>query len=121
MTKGLTQVLERSPRRGERPRQVPAYQDHKTEMLNSQGDSPRLYQHDEEGKRQHNAAEWHGFSTPHRNTNTNCYRSSYSGQDLQRNHQTSNGFRQPISTPIPVPINKQFQPLLDTINQFESS
>lgn len=89
MTEGLTQVLERSLSRGDSPRQVHAYQDHKTEMLNSQGDSPRLYQHDEEGKRQHNAAEWLGFSTPHRNTNTNCHSSSYSGQALQRNHQTT--------------------------------
>lgn len=120
MTEGLTQVLERSLSRGDSPRQVHAYQDHKTEMLNSQGDIPRLYQHDKEGKRQHNAAEWLGFSTPHRNTNTNCHSSSYSGQALQRNHQTSNGFRQPTSTPIPGPSNKPFQPLLDTINQFES-
>lgn len=47
ITEGLSQVLERSLSRRDSPGQVHAC--HRAEMLNSQGDSPKLYQHDEGG------------------------------------------------------------------------
>ena len=121
MTEGLTLVLERSLSRGDSPRQAHAFnQNRRSGMLDSQGDSPRLYQHDQQGQGPQNSSDCHGYTTPCK-PSTHGLSSLHPGQGTSTNSQSNiPGVAQGTSTPISGSGNVPFRPILDTISNFET-
>ena len=121
MTEGLTLVLERSLSRGDSPRQAHAFnQNRRSGMLDSQGDSPRLYQHDQQGQGPQNSSDCHGYTTPCK-PSTHGLSSLHPGQGTSTNSKSNiPGVGQGTSTPISGSGNVSFRPILDTISNFET-